>query len=171
MPSTRLHHRNGHDMATAAQLLRQAGINPVERFLASKAIRCGWPVSASRAPVDAAPAGKRVLVAGARPSGLSAACRLTRLQRQETVRCPRQVSSYRAVAYAPWCRWRYFSSTWIAIQSTKMMTGVIHNDGSDDPVAQRTSISAATAIASLKSVLRLTMTFSMGFMTDSSSAQ
>jgi len=32
-------------MATAAGLLHQVGINPVGRFLASKAIRRGWPVS------------------------------------------------------------------------------------------------------------------------------
>ena len=30
-----------------------------------------------------------------------------------------------------------------------MMTGVIHSDGSDDPVAQRTSTNAATASGQL----------------------
>jgi NADPH-dependent glutamate synthase beta subunit-like oxidoreductase len=50
------------------------GINSVERFLADEALRQGWKV-----PVDAAPTGKRVLVVGAGPSGLSAAYHLTRL--------------------------------------------------------------------------------------------
>ena len=49
------------------------GINSVERF-GDDALWQGWKV-----PVDAAPTGKRVLVAGAGPSGLSAACHLTRL--------------------------------------------------------------------------------------------
>jgi len=43
------------------------GINSVERFLGNEALRKGWQV-----PVDAAPTGKRVLVVGAGPSGLSA---------------------------------------------------------------------------------------------------
>jgi NADPH-dependent 2,4-dienoyl-CoA reductase/sulfur reductase-like enzyme len=41
-------------------------------------LRLGWKV-----PVDAAPTGKRVLVVGAGPSGLSAACHLTRLGQPE----------------------------------------------------------------------------------------
>jgi NADPH-dependent glutamate synthase beta subunit-like oxidoreductase len=49
--------------------------NSVERFLGDEALRRGWKV-----PVDAAPAGKRVLVVGAGPSGLSAAYHLTRLR-------------------------------------------------------------------------------------------
>jgi 2-oxoacid:acceptor oxidoreductase delta subunit (pyruvate/2-ketoisovalerate family) len=50
------------------------GINSVERFLGDEAIRQGWAVA------PAAPAsGKRVLVVGAGPSGLSAAYHLTRL--------------------------------------------------------------------------------------------
>lgn len=52
-----------------------------------------------------------------------------------------------------------------------MMTGVIHSDGSGEPVAQRTSTSATTASASLTCELLRTMTFSMGFMMGSSSAQ
>jgi len=48
-------------------------INSVERFLGDEALRPGWQV-----PVDAAPTGKRVLVVGAGPSGLSAAYHLTR---------------------------------------------------------------------------------------------
>ena len=49
-------------------------INSVERFLGDEALRKGWQV-----PVDAAPTGKRVLVVGAGPSGLSAAYHLARL--------------------------------------------------------------------------------------------
>jgi NADPH-dependent glutamate synthase beta subunit-like oxidoreductase len=56
------------------QLDEAVGINSVERFLGDEAIRLGWTV----APV-AAPSGKRVLVVGAGPSGLSAAYHLTRL--------------------------------------------------------------------------------------------
>jgi NADPH-dependent glutamate synthase beta subunit-like oxidoreductase len=49
------------------------GINAVERFLGDEAIRRGWTVT-----VDAPPSGKRVLVVGAGPSGLSAAYHLRR---------------------------------------------------------------------------------------------
>ncbi len=64
-----------------AQLDTAVGINSVERFLGDEAIRRGWQV-----PVDAAPTGKRVLVAGAGPSGLSAAYHLTRLGHHVTVK-------------------------------------------------------------------------------------
>jgi NADPH-dependent glutamate synthase beta subunit-like oxidoreductase len=47
------------------------GINAVERFLGDEAIKQGWTVS-----VKAPPSGKRVLVVGAGPSGLSAAYHL-----------------------------------------------------------------------------------------------
>jgi NADPH-dependent glutamate synthase beta subunit-like oxidoreductase/Pyruvate/2-oxoacid:ferredoxin oxidoreductase delta subunit len=47
------------------------GINAVERFLGDLAIDRGWQVT-----VDAPPSGKRVLVVGAGPSGLSAAYHL-----------------------------------------------------------------------------------------------
>src|SRR3954454_9285178 len=56
------------------QLDEAVGINSVERFLGDEAIRCAWTV-----PVSAPPTGKRVLVVGAGPSGLSAAYHLARL--------------------------------------------------------------------------------------------
>jgi formate dehydrogenase (NADP+) beta subunit len=49
-------------------------IHAVERFLGDLAAENNWPV-----PIDAPPSGKRVLVVGAGPSGLSAAYHLTRL--------------------------------------------------------------------------------------------
>jgi NADPH-dependent glutamate synthase beta subunit-like oxidoreductase len=53
------------------QLDEAVGINAVERFLGDEAIRRGW-----RVQVTAPPSGKRVLVVGAGPSGLSAAYHL-----------------------------------------------------------------------------------------------
>lgn len=50
------------------------GIHAVERFLGDLALREGWPL-----PAGAAATGKRVLVIGAGPSGLSAAHHLRRL--------------------------------------------------------------------------------------------
>ena len=64
-----------------AQLDEPVGINSVERFLGDEGIRRGWTV-----PVTAAPSGKRVLVVGAGPSGLSAAYHLTRLGHSVTIR-------------------------------------------------------------------------------------
>ena len=64
-----------------AQLDSAVGINSVERFLGDEAIKHGWQV-----PVAAAPTGKRVLVVGAGPSGLSAAYHLTRLGHQVTIK-------------------------------------------------------------------------------------
>ncbi len=55
------------------QLDEAVGIHSVERFLGDEAIRHGW-----RLEVDAEPTGKRVLVVGAGPSGLSAAYQLAR---------------------------------------------------------------------------------------------
>lgn len=57
-----------------AQIDEAVGINSVERFLGDEAIRNGWTVEC-----DAEPTGKRVLVVGAGPSGLSAAYHLARL--------------------------------------------------------------------------------------------
>jgi NADPH-dependent glutamate synthase beta subunit-like oxidoreductase len=56
------------------------GINSVERFLGDEAIRQGWTVKPLREPT-----GKRVLVVGAGPSGLSAAYHLTRLGHAATI--------------------------------------------------------------------------------------
>jgi NADPH-dependent glutamate synthase beta subunit-like oxidoreductase len=68
------------------QLDEAVGINSVERFLGDEALRQGWPVSGEGAPVAAAPTGKRVLVIGAGPSGLSAAYHLTRLGHSVTIK-------------------------------------------------------------------------------------
>jgi 2-oxoacid:acceptor oxidoreductase delta subunit (pyruvate/2-ketoisovalerate family) len=64
-----------------AQLDSAVGINAVERFLGDEAIAQGWTVT-----TDAAASGKRVLVVGAGPSGLSAAYHLARLGHDVTVR-------------------------------------------------------------------------------------
>ena len=56
------------------------GIHAVERFLGDEAIRRGWNFE-----VTAAPTGKRVLIIGAGPSGLSAAYHLTRLGHKATI--------------------------------------------------------------------------------------
>ena len=63
------------------QLDEAVGINSVERFLGDEAINRGWKL-----PVAAAPTGKRVLVVGAGPSGLSAAYHLTRLGHSVTIK-------------------------------------------------------------------------------------
>ena len=57
-----------------AQLDTAVGINSVERFLGDEALRQGWNFDAPHART-----GKRVLVVGAGPSGLSAAYHLARL--------------------------------------------------------------------------------------------
>ena len=56
------------------QLDSPVGINSVERFLGDEAIKRGWKL-----PPPAATSGKRVLVVGAGPSGLSAAYHLRRM--------------------------------------------------------------------------------------------
>ena len=63
------------------QLDEAVGIHAVERFLGDEAIERGWTVRAA-----AEPSGKRVLVVGAGPSGLSAAYHLTRLGHAVTIR-------------------------------------------------------------------------------------
>ncbi|GAA2106426.1 NAD(P)-binding protein [Microlunatus panaciterrae] len=64
-----------------AQLDEAVGINSVERFIGDEAIRQGWRVS-----VDVPPTGRRVLVVGAGPSGLSAAYHLARRGYAVTIR-------------------------------------------------------------------------------------
>ena len=56
------------------------GINSVERFLGDEAIRQGWQLSAPT------PTGRRVLVVGAGPSGLSAAYQLALLGHSVTIK-------------------------------------------------------------------------------------
>ena len=63
-----------------AQLDEAVGIHSVERFLGDEAIKHGW-----RVELDVEPSGKRVLVVGAGPSGLSAAFHLTRLGHAVTI--------------------------------------------------------------------------------------
>jgi 2-oxoacid:acceptor oxidoreductase delta subunit (pyruvate/2-ketoisovalerate family) len=64
-----------------AQLDEAVGINSVERFLGDEAIKQGWKVDP-----PAERSGKRVLVVGAGPSGLSAAYHLTLLGHSVTIR-------------------------------------------------------------------------------------
>lgn len=63
-----------------ATLDSAVGINSVERFLGDEALKKGWKFSA-----PAAESGKRVLVVGAGPSGMSAAYHLRRLGHTVTV--------------------------------------------------------------------------------------
>ena len=66
--------------ATAPSSTRPSGSTSVERFLGDEAIRQGWTI-----PVTAPDSGKRVLVVGAGPSGLSAAYHLRLLGHQVTI--------------------------------------------------------------------------------------
>jgi NADPH-dependent glutamate synthase beta subunit-like oxidoreductase len=64
-----------------ATLDEGVGINAVERFLGDHALEQGWTVEPTRAPT-----GRRVLVVGAGPAGLSAAYHLARLGHEVVVR-------------------------------------------------------------------------------------
>jgi len=57
-----------------AELDSAVSIHSVERYLGERALAEGWPL-----PITSAPSGKRVLIVGAGPSGLSAAYHLARL--------------------------------------------------------------------------------------------
>jgi 2-oxoacid:acceptor oxidoreductase delta subunit (pyruvate/2-ketoisovalerate family) len=69
------------DFCNRAQLDETVGINAVERFLGDEAIRRKWTVT-----VDAPPSGRRVLVVGAGPAGLTAAYHLRLLGHDVTIR-------------------------------------------------------------------------------------
>jgi 2-oxoacid:acceptor oxidoreductase delta subunit (pyruvate/2-ketoisovalerate family) len=68
------------DACNRAQLDASVNINSVERFLGDEAIRRGW-----RFPPPGRESGKRVLIVGAGPSGLSAAYHLRRLGHRVTI--------------------------------------------------------------------------------------
>ena len=63
------------------QLDEAVGINSVERFLGDEALAQGW-----RVPITAEPTGRRVLVVGSGPAGLSAAYHLVRRGHAVTIR-------------------------------------------------------------------------------------
>ncbi|MCP5089525.1 MAG: NAD(P)-binding protein [Gammaproteobacteria bacterium] len=68
------------DACNRGQLDTAVGINSVERFLADEAISNNW-----RVEIDKPPSGKKVLVIGAGPSGLSAAYHLALLGHQVSI--------------------------------------------------------------------------------------
>ena len=68
-------------VCSRAQLDEAVGINSVERFLGDHALEKGWGI-----PVTAQPTGRRILVVGAGPAGLSAAYHLRRLGHDVTIR-------------------------------------------------------------------------------------
>ncbi len=67
------------------QLDSAVGINSVERFLGDEAIKHSWTTPVTPLAKTGQPTGKRVLVVGAGPSGLSAAYHLTRLGHAVTI--------------------------------------------------------------------------------------
>jgi NADPH-dependent glutamate synthase beta subunit-like oxidoreductase len=69
------------DACNRGQIDAAVGINSVERFLGDEGIRQGWSVEA-----PAEKSGKRVLIVGAGPSGLSAAYFLARMGYSVTIR-------------------------------------------------------------------------------------
>jgi NADPH-dependent glutamate synthase beta subunit-like oxidoreductase len=77
----RVCYRPCETVCNRAELDEAVGINSVERFLGDEAIERGWKVE-----VSVPSTGKRVLVVGAGPSGLSAAYHLARLGHTVTVR-------------------------------------------------------------------------------------
>ncbi len=68
------------DACNRAQLDEPVSIHSVERFLGDEALKHGW-----KPEFEVEPSGKRVLVVGAGPSGLSAAYHLTRLGHKVTI--------------------------------------------------------------------------------------
>jgi NADPH-dependent glutamate synthase beta subunit-like oxidoreductase len=69
------------DQCNRGALDSAVSIHAIERFLGDRAAEEGW-----RLPIEAPPSGKRVLVVGAGPSGLSAAYHLARLGHAVEVR-------------------------------------------------------------------------------------
>ncbi|WP_284740566.1 NAD(P)-binding protein [Amycolatopsis sp. RTGN1] len=76
----RICYRPCESACNRGQLDEAVGINSVERFLGDEGIKQGWSMPVS------APSGKRVLVVGAGPAGLSAAYHLAGLGHAVTVR-------------------------------------------------------------------------------------
>jgi NADPH-dependent glutamate synthase beta subunit-like oxidoreductase len=70
----RVCYRPCETVCNRARLDEAVGINAVERFLGDRAVEAGWEL-----PPAGPPTGKRILVVGAGPAGLSAAYHLRRL--------------------------------------------------------------------------------------------